>query len=299
MAHPLGFYSKQGLNVEVVKTAGWALIRDKMLNKEHDASHFLSPMPIAISQGLGSVAQPMRVATALAADRYSPRHLKLAQQGYAEREVGRHDDADAPGDAVLEVGHLPARAADHQRRVRGQRPQHFFVAEYVDVAVEGERVRVAVGELFGRERGAYTGALSKQVGRFELASGSTIFLDEIGDLPPDVQAKLLRVLQQQEVRRVGATVSRKVDIRVVSAANRDMRREVAEGVPRRHDHRRRDRRAGKDIRRLRRELEPRRRCRRGRRLRPGEAGACEHTEREPGVLCGNAGLANRRHQGVE
>lgn len=63
MAHPLGFYAKQGLNVEVVKTAGWALIRDKMINKEYDATHFLSPMPLAISQGLGSVATPMHVAT--------------------------------------------------------------------------------------------------------------------------------------------------------------------------------------------------------------------------------------------
>ncbi len=63
MAHPLGFYKRQGLNVTLNKTAGWALIRDKMLNKEHDASHFLSPMPVAISMGLGSVAQPMRVAT--------------------------------------------------------------------------------------------------------------------------------------------------------------------------------------------------------------------------------------------
>ena len=63
MAHPLGFYSKQGLNVEVVKTAGWALIRDKMINKEYDATHFLSPMPLAISLGVGSNATPMNVAT--------------------------------------------------------------------------------------------------------------------------------------------------------------------------------------------------------------------------------------------
>jgi nitrate/nitrite transport system substrate-binding protein len=63
MADPLGFYKKQGLNVTLNKTAGWALIRDKILNKEHDASHFLSPMPVAISMGLGSVAQPMRIAT--------------------------------------------------------------------------------------------------------------------------------------------------------------------------------------------------------------------------------------------
>ena len=63
MAQPLGFYQKQGLTVEVTKTAGWALIRDKMINKEYDATHFLSPMPLAISMGLGSNATPMNVAT--------------------------------------------------------------------------------------------------------------------------------------------------------------------------------------------------------------------------------------------
>ena len=63
MAEPLGFYKQQGLNVQLNKTAGWALIRDKMLNKEHDASHFLSPMPLAISMGLGSTQVPMNVAT--------------------------------------------------------------------------------------------------------------------------------------------------------------------------------------------------------------------------------------------
>jgi nitrate/nitrite transport system substrate-binding protein len=63
MAHPLGFYQQQGLNVQLNKTAGWALIRDKMINKEHDASHFLSPMPLAMSMGLGSTQSPMNVAT--------------------------------------------------------------------------------------------------------------------------------------------------------------------------------------------------------------------------------------------
>jgi nitrate/nitrite transport system substrate-binding protein len=63
MADPLGFYKKEGLNVSLNKTAGWALIRDKMINKEHDASHFLSPMPIAMSMGLGSTTSQMRVAT--------------------------------------------------------------------------------------------------------------------------------------------------------------------------------------------------------------------------------------------
>lgn len=63
MAHPLGFYKKQGLDVSVVKTAGWALIRDKMLNKEYDATHFLSPMPLSMTMGLGSAPKPMHVAT--------------------------------------------------------------------------------------------------------------------------------------------------------------------------------------------------------------------------------------------
>ena len=63
MADPLGFYKKEGLNVQLNKTAGWALIRDKMINKEHDASHFLSPMPLAMSMGLGSTNSQMRVAT--------------------------------------------------------------------------------------------------------------------------------------------------------------------------------------------------------------------------------------------
>jgi nitrate/nitrite transport system substrate-binding protein len=63
MADPLGFYKNEGLNVQLVKTAGWALIRDKIINKEHDASHFLSPMPLAMSMGLGSVQLPVRVAT--------------------------------------------------------------------------------------------------------------------------------------------------------------------------------------------------------------------------------------------
>jgi nitrate/nitrite transport system substrate-binding protein len=63
MADPLGFYKRQGLNVSLNKTAGWALVRDRMINKEYEASHFLSPMPLAISMGLGSVAAPMRVAT--------------------------------------------------------------------------------------------------------------------------------------------------------------------------------------------------------------------------------------------
>ncbi|MGA1842711.1 MAG: sigma 54-interacting transcriptional regulator, partial [bacterium] len=84
-------------------------------------------------------------------------------------------------------------------------------------------------ELFGREKGAYTGALSRQVGRFEIADNSTIFLDEIGELPPELQAKLLRVLQDGEFERLGSPKTIKVNVRVIAATNRDLEKAVAEG----------------------------------------------------------------------
>ena len=85
-------------------------------------------------------------------------------------------------------------------------------------------------ELFGREKGAYTGALARQAGRFEVADGSTIFLDEIGDLPAEVQIKLLRVLQEKEIERLGSSRTTKVDLRVVAATNRDLEQAVADGA---------------------------------------------------------------------
>ena len=84
-------------------------------------------------------------------------------------------------------------------------------------------------ELFGHARGAFTGAITERTGLVEEADGGTLFLDEVVDLSPRAQAKLLRVLQQQEVRRVGESFSRKVDVRIVSAVNRDLRAESAAG----------------------------------------------------------------------
>lgn len=84
-------------------------------------------------------------------------------------------------------------------------------------------------ELFGHEKGAFTGALARKVGRFELAHGGTIFLDEIGDLPMELQAKLLRVLQDGEFERLGATGTLKVNVRVIAATNRNLERSVREG----------------------------------------------------------------------
>jgi transcriptional regulator with GAF, ATPase, and Fis domain len=84
-------------------------------------------------------------------------------------------------------------------------------------------------ELFGREKGAYTGAVSKRIGRFEAANKTTIFLDEISDLPLDLQPKLLRVLQEGQFERVGSNTSIKVDVRVIAATNKDLEILVREG----------------------------------------------------------------------
>jgi DNA-binding NtrC family response regulator len=84
-------------------------------------------------------------------------------------------------------------------------------------------------ELFGHEKGAYTGAAEKRIGKFEQANGGTIFLDEIGEMPLDAQVKLLRVLQEKEIDRVGGKQGIKVDVRVIAATNKKLEKEVAEG----------------------------------------------------------------------
>ncbi len=146
----------------------------------------------------------------------------------AMRYVMSRIDQVAPTDATVllcgETGtgkELLARAV-HQRSARADRP-------FVVVNCAAMPASLIESELFGRERGAFTGAHATQVGRFELASRGTIFLDEIGELPLEVQPKLLRVLQEGYVERLGNPRTIDVDVRVVAATNRDLSDEVREG----------------------------------------------------------------------
>jgi len=116
---------------------------------------------------------------------------------------------------------LIARAV-HKRSERSERA-------FISVNCAAFAPTLISSELFGNEKGAFTGATQRRLGRFELADGGTIFLDEVGELPPDTQVALLRVLQEREFERVGGTQSIKVDVRVIAATNRDLNAAVSSG----------------------------------------------------------------------
>ena len=149
--------------------------------------------------------------------------------GYAPalQEVFRRVELVAPTDSTVllegETGtgkELFARAI-HDLSPRQDRP-------LIKVNCAALPAALIESELFGHERGAFTGASERRLGKFELANNGTIFLDEIGELPPELQAKLLRVLQEREVERIGGRAPLKIDIRVIAATNRDLRAEIAE-----------------------------------------------------------------------
>jgi DNA-binding NtrC family response regulator len=113
----------------------------------------------------------------------------------------------------------------HAIHINSQREDKPFVRVNCAALAPG----ILESELFGHEKGSFTGALARRPGRFELADGGTLFLDEIGDLPMDVQIKLLRTIQEREFERVGGSETLKVDVRLVSATNRNLEKMIEEG----------------------------------------------------------------------
>jgi transcriptional regulator with GAF, ATPase, and Fis domain len=117
---------------------------------------------------------------------------------------------------------LIARAI-HKRSKRAER-------SFVSVNRAAIPSSLIMSELFGHEKGAFTGAVQRRLGRFELAEGGTLFLDEVGDLPMETQIALLRVLQEREFERVGGTETLRCDVRVIAATNRDLHSAIAVGT---------------------------------------------------------------------
>jgi PAS domain S-box-containing protein len=129
---------------------------------------------------------------------------------------------------VLLLGETGAGKEVFAQAIHDSSPRHH--RHMVRVSCAAIPPALIESELFGRERGAYTGALSRQIGRFEAANQSTLFLDEIGELPLEVQVKLLRVLQERVIERLGSTQQLKVDVRIIAATNRNLEQAVTDGT---------------------------------------------------------------------
>jgi transcriptional regulator with GAF, ATPase, and Fis domain len=156
-------------------------------------------------------------------------HTGVTGTSPALREVLAQLDRVAPTDAtVLLLGETGTGKELLAETIHAHSRRNGRVMIKVNCA--GLAPTLIEAELFGREKGAYTGAVSRQAGRFELADGSTLFLDEVAELPLDLQPKLLRVLQDGQFERLGGTKTLQVDVRVIAASNRDLIKAVADGT---------------------------------------------------------------------
>ena len=154
---------------------------------------------------------------------------QIVGRSAALRRVLRQVEVVAPTDSGVLIqgetgtGKELIAQAIHNRSTRRERP-------LIKVNCAAIPSGLLESELFGHEKGAFTGAITRKPGRFELADKGTLFLDEVGDIPLELQAKLLRVLQEHEFERLGSTRTQQVDVRVVAATHRDLKQMVAQGM---------------------------------------------------------------------
>src|SRR5947208_122240 len=172
---------------------------------------------------------PTAATPAAAEDRRSERHFpEIIGTSAALRRVLQAIETVAPTDAtVLLLGETGTGKEVLARAIHrlSRRSAQAFVTLNCAAIPTG----LLESELFGHEKGAFTGAIAQRLGRFELAHQGTLFLDEVGDIPLELQPKLLRVLQEQEFERLGSTRTIRVQVRLVAATNRDLQRMVGDG----------------------------------------------------------------------
>ena len=232
---PMGMNGRRGaLVVDALSQRAWpdgaidalqlvAAVIGQALARKHDSDRHSSSVDELIRQRnctTGENAVLRREMTAVQSDR------TIASDSGAIRRVLAQVEQVAPTTAtVLLLGETGVGKEVFAQAIHNLSPRQRRAM--IRVSCAAIPAALIESELFGRERGAYTGALSRQIGRFEAANGSTIFLDEIGDLPLDTQVKLLRVIQERTVERLGGNQSTKVDVRIIAATNRNLEAAVA------------------------------------------------------------------------
>jgi formate hydrogenlyase transcriptional activator len=152
----------------------------------------------------------------------------VAESMVIKRALAQAEQVAPTPATVLLLGETGSGKEVFAQAIHDLSPRHH--RQMVKVSCAAIPAALIESELFGRERGAYTGALSRQIGRFEVAHQSTIFLDEIGELPAEVQVKLLRVIQERVIERLGSNQSVKVDVRIIAATNRNLEKAVEDKV---------------------------------------------------------------------
>jgi len=227
----LAALAERGVSAPVIMMSGQAQLADAVRATRLGAFQFiekpLSPESVLVTLHAALELQRTRAANRAFRERLAP-PTELVGQSAAMQAVRALVAQVAPTEARVLVtgesgtGKELVAAAIHRASARARAP-------FVPVNCAAIPRDLVESELFGHERGAFTGATERRLGRFELADGGTAFLDEVGDLGLEAQAKVLRALESGEVQRVGAETTHRVDVRVVAATNRDLEAAAGRG----------------------------------------------------------------------